>query len=269
MDKQFRVAVLVACHNRRDKTLTALHSLLEAKPELWELKVYLADDGSTDGTAEAVASLPLHIKIVAGPGNWYWAHSMYQAEMVIDQDYDAILWLNDDVELEPEALKQFEYWNQRHPASILVGQFCDPKTLELTYGGMRRLGRHPFKYETVFAAAQPQSVDTMNGNLVLIPKVVSEVVGNIDGGYAHAYSDIDFGLRAKRHNFDLIVVPTFLGFCPRNPDASKQSLRARWRSIHSPKGSPPRSQLRFLRRHGGRSWPLYFVMPYVRILLGR
>ena len=269
MNDQFRVAVLVACHNRRAKTTEAIQSLLAAKPESWDLRFYLADDGSTDGTSEAVEALPVSVKIVRGEGDWYWAHSMYQAELIIDEPHDAILWLNDDIVLNPAGLEKFEQVNALHPSTVLVGQFCDPDTQELTYGGMQSLGRHPFQYTTEFAAIDPLLVDTMNGNLVLIPRVVSEAVGTIDGGFAHAYADMDFGLRARSAGFQVLAVPGFSGTCARNIIQKHSSVRARIKALNSKKGTPPASQIRYLRRHGGFTWPIYFVSPYVRAILTR
>ena len=104
----FRVAVLVACHNRREKTIKCLKSLIVAKPDNWQFRIYLVDDGSTDGTAEAVRKLNLDVKIIQGPGTWYWAHSMYQAEMSIDRPFDSILWINDDIQLFEESLTYIE-----------------------------------------------------------------------------------------------------------------------------------------------------------------
>ncbi len=269
MESQFRVAVLVACYNRREKTVTALQSLIDAKPGNWDLRVYLSDDGSTDGTAEAVGAMPISVKVIQGPGNWYWARSMYQAEIAIDEEHDAILWLNDDVELSVDALEAFDQLHNKNPLSILVGQFCDPQTGEITYGGMRRLGHHPFRYETVLAQHSPQVVDTMHGNLVFIPRTISMVVGTIDGDYSHAYGDIDFGLRARYDGFEILATPGFAGTCPQNPAIRHASIRERLKAMHSPKGTPTSSQIRFLKRHGDVSWPIYFVAPYVRALLTR
>ena len=50
-----KIAVLLTCHNRVEKTLDFLHSLVRVKcPQNVEIDVYLNDDGSTDGTREAV-----------------------------------------------------------------------------------------------------------------------------------------------------------------------------------------------------------------------
>jgi GT2 family glycosyltransferase len=238
-----------------------------AKPEHWDLRVYLADDGSSDGTADAVLGLPVSLKVVKGPGDWYWAQSMHQAELAIDEPYDAILWLNDDVLLEQGALLRFAEWNTQYPSSILIGQFYDPETGALTYGGLRRVGRHPFRFTKLRAEVTPEQADTMHGNLVLIPRSVTEAVGTIDGGFAHAYADHDYGYRATARGFDLLAVPGFAGPCALNVIHKPNTVKERLHMMHSKKGIPPKSQIRFLRRHGGVTWPIYFLAPYVRALL--
>jgi len=50
-----RIAILFTCHNRRVKTLSCLNSIEKQAAQGWgKPDIYLVDDGSTDGTAEAV-----------------------------------------------------------------------------------------------------------------------------------------------------------------------------------------------------------------------
>jgi len=52
------VAVLLTCYNRKAQTIACLGSLFEATiPEDLHLDIYLTDDGSTDGTGDAVKEL--------------------------------------------------------------------------------------------------------------------------------------------------------------------------------------------------------------------
>ena len=49
------LAVLLTCHNRKDKTLACLESFyLAEKPVGYTFDIFLVDDGSTDGTNNAV-----------------------------------------------------------------------------------------------------------------------------------------------------------------------------------------------------------------------
>ena len=50
-----KIAVLLTCHNRKDKTLTCLESFHKAKkPEGYTFDIFLVDDGSTDETSVVI-----------------------------------------------------------------------------------------------------------------------------------------------------------------------------------------------------------------------
>ena len=66
------IAVLMTCHNRKDKTLASIDSLFQQKmPADFRLEVYLVDDASTDGTAEAVTQKYPEVKVVEGNGSLF------------------------------------------------------------------------------------------------------------------------------------------------------------------------------------------------------
>ena len=48
------LAIIIACHNRRETTLACLASLVQNDVENIDAEIFLMDDGSTDGTSEAV-----------------------------------------------------------------------------------------------------------------------------------------------------------------------------------------------------------------------
>lgn len=71
------IAVLLTCHNRREKTLSCLQSLFGATmPEGYKTEVFLVDDGSTDGTGEAVEKCFPQVTVIQGDGNLYWNKGM-------------------------------------------------------------------------------------------------------------------------------------------------------------------------------------------------
>ena len=266
-NSQLRVAVLIACHNRKNITIQCLKSLYAARPSNWVLKIYLVDDGSTDGTSEAVEQFDPAIQIIKGDGSWYWAHSMYQAEMAINEPSDAILWLNDDVQLDINSLSQIHNQYVVNSQSILVGQFRSSTAENLTYGGYVKYDKHPFHFNLVYAQDELKLADTFNGNLIFIPIAISNTIGPIDGEFAHAYADIDFGLRARAHGVKVGVIPGFIGICEISYGPDFMSLRDKFYSLFSTKNSPIKSQIRFLRRHGNFLWPVYLFAPILKVLL--
>ena len=264
-----RLAVLMTCHNRREQTLRCLGALQAQDPPGPELRVYLTDDGSTDGTTAAMAGVDMAIEVIDGSGDLYWAAGMALAERAAMDDVpDLLLWLNDDVILDVDGLARLLTVHEQKPGVIVVGNVRDSDTGAKTYGGRNRLGRHPQRFRPEPAADQIQQVGAFNGNVVLIPRGVRNIVGPIDGSFAHAYADDDYSLRASQLGVPIVCAPGTVGICsPNQAGPPPTTIRAAWGRLQAPKGRPWCSQVRYLRRHGGFLWPAYFAWGYGRAII--
>lgn len=261
------LAVLLTSHDRRDETLGAIAALERQAGLDARLDVVLVDAGSTDGTAAAVrASFPYVTVDEAGP-ELYWNAGMRRAWSIARRERpDAYLWLNDDTHLDPDAVARLvEVWRDAGDA-IVVGATRDPRTGDVTYGGVRRDdARRPLRFSPVPPSDRPVSVETMNGNCVLVPASVAETVGNLDRRFTHGMGDFDYGLRAGRKGVAILLAPGTVGTCAANPEVQRDPS-AELRHLQSPKGLPFREWMTFARRWAGPLWPLYFVSPYLRRL---
>ena len=71
------IAVLITCHNRKNKTIRCLNNIFNQKYKgNIKFKVFLVDDNSSDGTNKAIKSLFPLVKIIKGNGNLFWAGGM-------------------------------------------------------------------------------------------------------------------------------------------------------------------------------------------------
>lgn len=265
-----KLSVIIACHNRRELTLRCI-GLAQAAAIMADATVSftLFDDGSTDGTSEAVSALPISLRTIKGDGSAYWANGMAQAEAVVLQNTfevedEFIVWLNDDVALDSEAFRDLGRTMELAPESVIVGAMRHPETGETTYSGMRRSGLHPLKFEMVTPTGRPQRVQAFNGNLVVVPVAVARRLGGIDGGYSHAFADIDYGLRCDRKGIPVILGPGTYGTCRRNETPKPGRVMEDWQAFVGSKGGGNYSSMRRILRKSHRlSWPLAIFATYV------
>lgn len=267
------LAVLIASFNRRDTTLRCLERLSsQVGLDDIDLRIFLVDDASSDGTAFAVRQRFPDVNVLDGTGDLYWTGGMLMADAAAwNTRPNLMLWLNDDVDLFANALRDLvDAVIETDFSAIVVGAVCDPETGTTTYGGYGRPdSRQPLKIQRVEPSGKLETIDTMNGNVVAIPRSVREAIGTLDGRFSHNMADMDYGYRASRAGLPLVLAPRFVGSCPLNSAKSKWNdpsvpLRGRWAAIKSVRGLPPREWLEFTRRYYGRRWPRYFVSPYVR-----
>ena len=212
-----KFAVLIASHNRKEVTLGCLSRLL---PQLGKDDgVYLVDDGSCDGTATAITGLnDQRVNVIYGDGRLYWAkgmHKAWEAAVAEYDDWDGYLWLNDDTELNGDALKKLLAVNDGE--RIVVGDLANSKG-EVVYG-LRDGG-------------------LFTGNCVLVPRQVYERLGMICGDYSHAWADSDYAMQARRAGVGVVsagIIGEVEGH-PNRPSLKGLSLRERIGMLRNPKG---------------------------------
>lgn len=267
-----RVCVLMTSFERCRTTLACLSALAAQDHPDAALEVFLVDDGSSDGTGDAVRREFPTVSVIGGTGSLYWGGGTRLADAAAwATSPDYLLWLNDDVRLAGGAIASLVSTARAAGGrTVVVGSLSDPITGALTYGGYRqRDRRRALDLEPVTPGESPQAIDTMNGNLVLIPAPIRTAVGPPDARFSHNMADMDFGFRVRAAGFGIILAPGFLGTCARNRTKARWSdptvpLVERLRAVGRFDGLPPREWWVFTRRHCGLRWPRYFLGPYLR-----
>jgi len=278
--KKISLAILMTCHNRLEKTLYCLDKVYKQEC-LAEIKtqVYLVDDGSTDGTGEMVKLNYPEVKVIPGNGSLFWNGGMHLAfAEAIKSNYDYYLWLNDDTLLYPGALKTLleTSWSLEKKGctkAIVAGSIQEPQSGLLSYGGLvRGSWWHPLKFKSLKPTEEVQSTLTMNGNCVLIPQDVVQVVGNLDPAFTHSIGDVDYGLRTQQQGGSVWITPGYIASCEHNLtglqawDKPNMSISERWHKVNHPKGLPIHEWKIFVQRHCGLFWFVYWILPYARLL---
>lgn len=240
MNNNKNLAVLLTCFNRKIKTLNCLNSLYEANlPTAMSFDVFLVDDDSTDGTSEAVLRQFPKVSIVKGDGTLFWSRGMHTAwkAAVNHKDYDAYIWLNDDTILFKNALSiMISAVKETNYSSIICGATCSESDKSITYGAYKSK-----KDGLLVPNGELQECRIINGNFVLVPKIVFDKLGNFDWCFRHAIADFDYGLRAIEAGFKNYLAASFVGFCELNPTLPKWCLKEtplfeRFKLLYSPLG---------------------------------
>lgn len=256
-----RVAVLMTVHNRREMTLCCLHSLYACSiPEEYMIEVFMTNDGCIDGTPEVVGENYPSVHIIKGDGSLYWNRGMWTAwNEAAKENFDFYLWLNDDTYLYSNALELIlNVSSQNDERAIIVGATENSDKTRVTYGGWK-------VKNLVTPKGYPIELDFFNGNVVLIPKAVFHILGNLDFTFRHSKGDFDYGLRAKKLGIKSILVGLVIGQCDLhasleawcNPNVS---LKERLLSLKKPTGMNLKEFFYFDMKHKGLVIALFHVI---------
>lgn len=250
----FHIAVLITVFNRKDKTIRCLSNLYKQNNAgRFFLSVFVVDDGSTDGTSEEIAKLYPEVHLIKGDGNLFWNRGMHKAweAAVLDKDYDYYLWLNDDTNIVDDCVERLlDLSSANKNSAIIIGSTCaigNPN--QITYGGWK-------DGKLLTDLTKPNKCETMNGNIVLIPKFVYGVLGMNDPTFRHCLGDTDYALRAKEHGIDCLTGIGIFGECDAHESPtiwmdSSQPFAKRWKYFFSPLGNNPFEFFYFRKKHFG------------------
>ena len=150
--------------------------------------------------------------------------------------------------------------------AIIIAPNRALKEAKVTYSGYNKQGK-------IVPNGSLQPCDTFNGNCVLIPKFVFQILGNLDWRFRHAIGDLDYGYRAKKAGIKMYVSSDYLGVCDNNPQlpawARKEvPIMKRIKNLYSPLGyAEPLPFFHFERRNFGLITAIkHFVSIHIRVL---
>lgn len=203
-----KIAAVVVNYNGKEVTLQAVASLRRMTYPNFDLVVL--DNASTDGSMEALNHaypdlLQVRVEVNEGASGGYASAFRWAME----RDYDYVLLLNNDIEVEPDMLSRlvdvaesdsrigcvgpkcyFHGDRQRLWSAGGILQFRESVTRERGYGEIDR-GQYD----------QDEEVDYVNGCAILIRRAAAEAAGLWDALFYIRVDDADFCTRIKRHGF--------------------------------------------------------------------
>jgi GT2 family glycosyltransferase len=276
------IAVLLTCHNRKEKTIECLKSLYKAYESSnynISLDIYLVDDGSTDGTSGEIHKQFPAVIIIKGSGNLFWARGMklaWETALSLNRDYDSFLLLNDDVILSENfiglLLQTHEFClKNKNRSGIYVCSTMNPVNSKISYGG-KLIIKKGIKVNSIRIKSSdiPVSCSMANANILMVTMEVVKAIGILDSKYVHQFADYDYTLAASNKGIPVLVCPGIGGYCTydhgNNWLSSGSSLRDRIKFLYSPKGLGYREQIYYLKKNFKYQFPYYFTMLWLKTL---
>lgn len=256
-DRRGRPWFIIPVHNRRETTLRCLQHLQADGVRQWAT-LCVIDDGSSDGTSEAIVRRFPEVRLLAGSGDLWWTGAVELGmRTAFAEGAECCVWLNDDTLPRPGACAAI-IDTMRKTGAVVTGQCFIPPDGPLVYGGLVRQGiglvLHPDAGDTIAPA------DAACGNFVSIPRSVIERIGFPDGRHLpHAFGDSDYTLRASQAGFSVLIEPRAIADAWPNSLANYASwllsdIRVAdiWRQLVDKRSyAYAPAHLRFLARHFG------------------
>jgi GT2 family glycosyltransferase len=255
------VYVITLTWNQREDTLGCLESLNQMSYPHYQL--LLVDNGSVDGTVEAVRDRFPDVEIIVNPRNLGFQGGFNVGlRHALAQGAKYAFIVNNDTFVEPNILDELVAYVGPPHVGILapkiyyadepnriwsVGGQRHPWTLEMTAKGDGQLDQG--QWEKVLER------DYLVGCALLLKRSLLEDVGLFDTGYHPIYyEDVDLCLRARRAGYRLLLIPSaHMWHKVSASGGGADSPRERYLMA--------RNSVRFFRKHvRGRQWLI--IVPY-------
>lgn len=278
-----RIEVVTPVHNRKELTLRCLESLGQADLSSIDVHIIVVDDGSTDGTAEALVESFPDVTVIPGDGTlWYTAGTNVGLAAAMKREPDFVLAINNDCEFDPAFLQHMLASAKANPKSVIgavLVSWDDRKRVfqvapkwNVWWGGMR----HWYKQTVDTLPKDAWEVELIVGNCVLFPADVIREVGLMDAKRLPQYGDAEYTPRMRKAGWRLFVDPRARVYCKPNDIPERISKMTVRRMAATMLFDPyhPHSLRRRLNMIVGSAPSTAqgyaaFVMFFVRLVLGR
>jgi GT2 family glycosyltransferase len=209
-----KIAIVAAVRDRREITLQCLRSLDRIDKTGLVIERIIVDDGSTDGTADAVSNGFQDVHIIGGSGDlWCSGAVNLGVEHALTTGADYVLVINDDTVFDASFLQRMVATAETNPRTVVGGLlllwdqphrvFQIAPRWETLHGGWR----HFFEQTVWTVPEEPFRVDTIVGNCTLFPAEAFREAGLFATKWLPQYGDAEFAPRLRKKGWQLLIQP--------------------------------------------------------------
>lgn len=248
-EKLIHVEIVTPVYNRRDITLQCLKSL--ARIDTTGLKVHtiIVDDGSSDGTGEAIRAQFPEVEVIRGDGSLhYTAGTNRGITAALEKNPDYVLAINNDSIFDEQFLRRLVQCAEENPRAVvgpLLLLWDRPHQVfqigshwETWYGGWR----HRFHLTAWNVPQHPFEAEIIVGNCVLYPVAAIKEVGLMnEKSFPYGFGDIEYTPRMRRAGWRLLIEPRSRVWCepnthPTSPSklSKKEMLKVMFKDYRNP-----------------------------------
>lgn len=216
------LGVLIVSWNVKELLLRNLETLFASEGTI-SAEVIVIDNGSKDGTVEAVRNTFPQVRVIANTENVGFARANMQG-MVAMRSRHALL-LNPDMKVATDALQKTVEYLDAHPDVAVVGaklmnedgshfpsvrRFPDLASQLAIVLKLPRLFPGLIKKYLAkdFDAERVQSVDSVRGSYFAIHRLALEALGGLDTRYFIWFEEVDYCKLAVTRGWKVMYVPS-------------------------------------------------------------
>lgn len=217
------VSILIISFNTRPYTLQCLQSIYEQTDRV-DFEVIVLDNGSVDGSADAIAQQFPQVHLIREERNLGFARGNNQAALRAKGRY--LLLLNPDTKILDHAIDQIvEFADSRPKAGIYTGCNLSPEggfnrncygkmtpwSLFCRTFGLTKIGKRiPFLNPETYGNwnyDQIRTVDIVEGSFLLIQRALWDQLGGFNPLFFMYGEEVDLCLRARKAGYRPICCP--------------------------------------------------------------
>jgi GT2 family glycosyltransferase len=230
-DRLIHVEIVTPVYNRRETTLQCLRSLKRINQTGLKVHTIIVDDGSKDGTGEAIREQFPEVEVIRGDGTLHYTGGTNRGiEAALEKNPDYVLAINNDSIFDEQFLQRMIKCAEESPRTVVGALLllwdCPHKVFQIGshwrtwYGGWQ-----PRLQLTAFDVPQhPFEVEIIVGNCVLYPVAAIREVGLMNAKrFPYGFGDIEYTPRMRRKGWRLLIEPRARVWCEPNTDLPSPS----------------------------------------------